>query len=63
MSTVTEQPKFELAPYKSLDNEALAERIRKLRAAAGVRAADPGPSLPAGRSDRSLPTCAATAIS
>jgi quinolinate synthase len=32
MSTVTQpEPKFELAPYKSLENEALAERIQKVK--------------------------------
>jgi quinolinate synthase len=36
MSTVTQpEPKFELAPYKSLENDALAERIRKVRAELG----------------------------
>ena len=31
MSTATQEPKFELAPYKSLENDALAEKIAVVR--------------------------------
>ena len=60
---ITPAPLHELKPYKSLDNEELAARIEAVRARAGAAAADPGASLPAGRSDRPWPTCAATATS
>ncbi len=35
MSTITAEPQFPLAPYKSLDDEALSERIEAIRAAYG----------------------------
>ena len=37
MSTATESPTYELAQYKALDNEALAERINAIRESMGQR--------------------------
>ena len=54
MSTARRRPrrKFELQPYKSLDNDELQRRIQRGARRAGPAAADPRPPLSAGRSDR-----------
>ncbi len=61
--TLQQSARLELAPYKSLENEVLSARIQAVRRRDGVPAADPRPPLPAGRGDRALPTCGATATS
>ena len=53
--------RFELQPYKSLENDELQRRIQAVRDELGPRAADPGPPLSAGRSDRPRRPRAATA--
>ena len=62
MSTArADAPAFELKPYKSLDNATLQQRIDACAPQDGLAAADPGPPLSAGRSDRPVRSGAATA--
>ena len=50
-------PKFELQPYKSLENTELTARIQAVREQLGPKLLDPWPSLSAGRGDRAWPIC------